>query len=215
MLHLYDREERVRLLCSNFGVIARGHFQLGEKFHSDQYINVDRVLEIPDVFDQFCELIAHHYLDPLSRGVDTSLDTIVGVGSRGRLIAEGVCLMLRAKTDRRVQAIGTEKHNGSVVIDRSVLSHIRGRNVLTVADIVRTGGKARETIRQVVDLGGNNCGLATFFRRGQLTHEDLGGAKLFPLYSPDFPLWTENCPQCLRSMPLDPPPGRLQPAFDW
>lgn len=212
-MYMNENERRAMALCDRYNIISRGHFKIKE-YHSDIFIHLERVVSIAAVRDVFCEAIARKNLEPRGASFDTSVDVVLGIGHRGLILADQVANRLQTWTGRRVIAVAAIKQDGSVRLSPSDVGLLVGRNVLTVADIVRTGGTAEEAMRLITSSRGNNCGLSAFFRRGKLADGDGHGRRPFVLCNPDFALWTHDCPKCRQGIPLDPTPIE-QPAFDW
>ncbi|QQG50263.1 MAG: hypothetical protein HZB70_01620 [Candidatus Berkelbacteria bacterium] len=211
-------ERRIMMLCEQHDIISRGHFKI-KGFHSDIFIDLERALSLAPVRDEFCEAITQNCLDRSTDNSgrhDTSIDIVIGIGRRGLTIADAVANQLRALTHRQVISLEAIKEDGMVALPISGRRLIRGRNVLTVMDIVRTGSTAAKAADLITSNGGNNCGLSAFFRRGELADYDGHGRRPFVICNPSFELWTTACPKCQQGIPLDPiPRSREQLALEF
>ena len=100
----------------------------------------------------------------------------------------------------------------SFVIKRGYDKIVANKNVLTVEDVLTTGGSAKKVIEVTRTLGGNIVGLGVLCNRGGITPKDLANPlRLFSLVNVTLDAWNEaDCPLCKQGIPFNTDVGKAR-----
>jgi orotate phosphoribosyltransferase len=128
-----------------------GHFQLTSGLHSPQYFQCARVLQFPKYLHLLCGEIARHY-------EYSEVEVVISPAIGGIVVGTEVGRMLGART------IFAERKEGKMELRRGFEIH-PGERVLTVEDVVTTGGSTKEVIELVGAAKGALVGTACIVDR--------------------------------------------------
>ena len=169
------------------GAMLDGHFLLTSGRHSNVYIEKFRLLENPIFLDQVCKEISINFMDK-------KVDIVLGAAIGGILIAGGVGKYLNTKH------IFTERVDGTMELRRG-FSIKPNDKVLIVEDIVTTGSSVFEMIDVVKKNKATVKNVACLVDRSK-EGVDFKVDKTVLLRFPSKDWMTDDCPQCLDSIPL-------------
>ena len=181
-------EKEVEDLLIETSAIMEGHFLLTSGLHSPRYVEKFNVLQKPVYTEKLCRAMAEKFKD-------ANIETVVGPVTGGILLAHETGKALGTR------AIFTERENGKMTFRRGFTLH-EGERVLSVEDIVTTGGSIREVIDVVKEHGGIPVAVSMLVDRsgGKATFGDVPSTALLHMdvqtYKP------EECPLCKAGIPM-------------
>ncbi len=167
------------------GAFLEGHFLLSSGRHSNVYIEKFRLLERPELTEQFGHAIADHFRI-------SSPDLVVGPLTGGVLVAHEV------GKDLGCPIAFPERIDGRMEWRRGFAIEPEQR-VLICEDVITTGLSVGEVKEAVEREGGTIIGIATLIQRGEvhLSPSPYAVVKLsLDTFTP------ETCPQCAKGVPL-------------
>jgi len=186
-------------LLRKYGVLLEGHFLLASGRHSDRYFEKFRILEHPELCEEFAKRIAREYRD---RGVTV----VCGPTTGGVIIAYEVARQLGAR------CIIAEPAEQGRKIGRGFAVSAADR-VLVVDDVMTTGGSVVDTLAALTGFPGEVLGVAVFIDRSGGRHRVDRPVR--GIYSQEFETWDPaECPLCRQGVELTTrgrssrPPGR-------
>ncbi len=175
-------------LLQSRGALLRGHFQFASGRHGDTYIEKFRILQWPDLTEEFCRQIAGRFrgtaglvAGPTTGGVILAYETARQLGTYA-IIAE-----------RKETGPGREFKRGFQVG--------QGDRVLVVDDVLTTGGSVREVIDAIRERGAEVVGVGMLVDRtgGKVDF----GVPFFACLPLEVVSWApEACPLCKEGVPL-------------
>jgi orotate phosphoribosyltransferase len=168
------------------GAFLRGHFLLSSGLHSGEYVEKFRLLEHPELTEQFAAVIADHFRD-------VPIDLVVGPLTGGVLVAHEVAKALKKPIAFPERIDGRMEWRRGFVIRTS-------QRVLICEDVTTTGTSVGEVVEAVQREGGIVAGIGCLIRRGKTSLEPAPFAVVeldLATYSPD------NCPLCKQGLPLE------------
>lgn len=172
-------------LLRDCGAFLEGHFLLSSGRHSKVYIEKFRLLEQPELTEQFARAIANHFRI-------SNPDLVVGPLTGGVLVAHEV------GKDLGVPIAFPERVDGKMEWRRG-FKIIGGQRVLICEDVITTGLSVAEVKEAVEREGGTVVGIGALIQRGEthLTPSPFAVAKLsLESFTP------EECPLCRNGHPL-------------
>ncbi|HLI08814.1 MAG TPA: phosphoribosyltransferase family protein [Ktedonobacteraceae bacterium] len=188
-------------------ILSDSHFVYSSGRHSSVYINKDALYLHPGVISKLCEQMAEPY------DAD-QIDVVVGPVLGGILLSQWVAYSLnQRRTTGETLAVYAEKEGDGpdkkFFFGRGYDTHIPGKNVLVVEDVLTTGGSARQVIELVRGHGGHVVGLSALCNRGNVQSEDVGGVPLSTLIAITLRTYAEEeCPFCLQHVPINTTVGK-------
>lgn len=172
-------------LLRECGAFLEGHFLLSSGRHSDVYIEKFRLLEQPELTEQFAHALANHFRI-------SSPDLVVGPLTGGVLVAHEV------GKDLGCPIAFPERLEGRMEWRRGFAIEPEQR-VLICEDVITTGLSVGEVKAAVEREGGIVIGIGTLIQRGEahLSPSPYAVVKLaLESYAP------EDCPLCKQGIPL-------------
>ena len=181
--------ELAQLLKDN-GVLLEGHFLLTSGRHSDRYFEKFRILERPQV----CEEFAHRVAD---RFRDAGVTVVCGPTTGGIIIAYEVARQLGCR------CVIAEKADQGRKIGRGFRLGAEDR-VLVVDDVMTTGGSLVDTLNAVTEAGAPIAGIAVYIdRSGGVNRLNV---PYYAVYAQTVETWEPaDCPLCRDEVPLTAP----------
>jgi len=174
-------------LLRKYGVLLEGHFLLASGRHSDRYFEKFRILEHPELCEEFAQRIARDYRD---KGVTV----VCGPTTGGIIIAYAVARQLGAR------CVIAEPAEQGRKIGRGFLLSAEDR-VLVVDDVMTTGGSVVDTLAALAGFPAEVVGVAVFIDRSGGRHRV--GRPVRAVYSQQFETWgPAECPQCRQGVEL-------------
>jgi orotate phosphoribosyltransferase len=175
------------------GALLEGHFQLTSGMHSKVYLQCARVLQHPEVAEDFGGAIAAHFKDQ-------NIQLVASPAIGGLIIGHEVARALGARF------IWTEREAGSMTLRRG-FSVEPGERTLVVEDVITTGGSTKETIEALLELGAEVVGAASIIDRsgGQV---ELGVPRVALATLTVQAVAPEECEDCRLGKPVVKPGSR-------
>ncbi|MCB9357554.1 MAG: orotate phosphoribosyltransferase [Calditrichaeota bacterium] len=169
----------------NCGAFLEGHFLLSSGRHSNVYVEKFRLLERPELTEQFAREIAKQF-----RIAAPSL--VVGPLTGGILVAHEVAKALS------VPFAFPERVDGKMEWRRG-FKIVSGQRVLICEDVITTGLSVAEVKEAVEREGGIVVGICALIQRGDTTLAPSPCA----VVKLSLESWTtEECPLCKQGVPL-------------
>ena len=178
-------------LFHNASALLDGHFLLRSGLHSRQYFQCALVLQYPRLAERLCGELA-------AKLKNAGAQTVISPAMGGLFVGHEVARALGARH------IFAEKNpSGTLELRRNFQLAAREK-VLVVEDVVTQGGRVRETIGIVRDLGGEVVGVGTLVDRsgGKM---DFGVRLESLLKSPVDAFDPAACPLCRAGTPVTKP----------
>ncbi len=168
--------------------LIEGHFVLSSGLHSDRYVQCAKVLQYPEIAEQFSKVLV--------KKIAARCDLVISPAMGGIIIGYEIARQLK------VRAIFCERENGVMNLRRG-FEIKKGERCLIVEDVITTGGSTKEVIEVVKSYGGKVVGIASIINRSELKNFSISLLKLkIKTYKP------ENCPLCKKKIPLVKPGSR-------
>jgi len=182
-------KENPGILLKKYHVLREGHFLLTSGLHSDRYFEKFRILEQPELCEQFARVIAEHYRSiPITH--------VCGPTTGGIIVAYEVARQLKCRCIIAEQTESGRKIGRGFIVGQNDL-------VLIVDDVLTTGSSIKQTIEAVAATGARIGGIGVFIDRS-------AGIQLsFPFFSayrePIRNYQPADCPLCKAGIPLEAP----------
>lgn len=175
------------------GAFLEGHFLLSSGRHSKVYVEKFRLLEQPELTEQFAHTLANHFriMNP---------DLVVGPLTGGVLVAHEVGKDLGAPIAFPERIDGKMEWRRGFKIQRD-------QRVLICEDVITTGLSVAEVKEAVEREGGVIVGIGALIQRGEtsLSPAPFAVVKLsLESFAP------EDCPLCKLGLPLTKRGSRLE-----
>jgi len=184
------------------GALLEGHFGLTSGRHSPVYLQCAQVLQFPDIARKLGSDLARKVLEALSATGGGGIDLVVSPAVGGIVIGQEVAACLNAR------AIFSERVDGRMTFRRGFVV-TRGERVLSVEDVVTTGGSIRETADIAAQSGGNVVGTASIVHRyidKPVNPTELPHLSLLQIHAPAYE--PQDCPLCREGIPVEKPGSR-------
>lgn len=201
--HGLDREQHKGELTDLGVLLMEGHFDYGNGFHGQVYVNPHQLLCDPAKLMKFVQLLT----DYIPATIKEQVEVVAGPQTGGALIAAYVAVALEAirpLTKSSVKCVSFEKNDGSYRLRKFNAGLLydsdlkRGRNVLLVDDVLNTGGTMRECERLVREARGDVVGTAVLVNRNRTATEVTS---LVDEFTEDrYP--AETCSLCKLKVPI-------------
>lgn len=199
------QEEMKELYEKHQAVITGSHFvytpKEGQYYHGADYISKERLGRSSEVRRRVSEVISQFCFENMERK-GTYIDTVTGPELEALFFLPGVSDCLSGLCGREVVAVPCEKENkddpDTAFMFKGIYQpDIRGKKVLVIEDVLKSGGSARRVVQAVRDAGGLVVLLAALANRGNVTSQDIENTFLVSLFNVTmerFPAAT--CPIC-------------------
>jgi orotate phosphoribosyltransferase len=184
------------------GALLEGHFGLTSGRHSPVYLQCAQVLQYPEIASKLGSELARKVLEAIPAPGGGSVDLVVSPAVGGIIIGQEVAAHLNAR------AIFSERVDGRMTFRRGFLVN-QGERVLSVEDVVTTGGSIREAAEAAAQSGGNVVGTASIVHRyidEPVNPTDLPHVSLLQIHAPAYD--PEDCPLCREGIPVEKPGSR-------
>lgn len=191
------REEIVRQIIEDNGVLIDGHFKLASGMHSNKYVEKSKILRRPEVTSTLGQMIAEDFKDQ-------QIDTVLGPERGAVTLAHEVAQHL----SNGVVAVSAQKsESGEFTISPKYMGEIQGKNVLVVEDVINTGGSTEKVLKLVIQNGGSIVGLGAVVNRGN--EDKIDGVPINALLKLQLENFLpDECPMCKGNIPTDEAVGR-------
>ena len=185
-----DTNEEVLSLFEKTGALLKGHFVLRSGLHSGHFFQCAQVCQNMSAVTRLAEIT----IDKVN---DLDFETVVAPAMGGLVIGQEIARQVNKRY------IFLEKQDGSLTLRRGFKIR-EGERVLITEDVVTRGGRVKEALKIVRDLGGIPVAVTVIVDRS-------GGAPDFgiPFHSLaalTFPTYAaEELPQELAEIPITKP----------
>lgn len=185
-----DNNEEVLSLFEKTGALLKGHFVLRSGLHSGHFFQCAQVCQNMSAVTRLAEIT----IDKVN---DLDFETVVAPAMGGLVIGQEIARQAKKRY------IFLEKQDGSLTLRRGFKIR-EGERVLITEDVVTRGGRVKEALKIVRDLGGIPVAVTVIVDRS-------GGAPDFgiPFHSLaalTFPTYAaEELPQELAEIPITKP----------
>lgn len=183
-------------------VLLDKHFVYASGKHGSGYINMDPLF--PNT-----KLLWQVGVELWAPFVETRIEVIAAPATGGIALAYAAAFSLHHEVDVGsggpvIPAVWADKSEGGFAFERAgFTSHLRGKRVLVVEDLLTTGGSVVKVCRQVESEGGEVIGVSAVVNRGGVTATDLGVSRLEYLAEVSFEaVDAEECMLCKRFVPI-------------
>lgn len=196
-----ENSEILTLFREN-GALLEGHFGLTSGRHSPVYLQCAQVLQHPEIARKLGSDLARKVRELLSASGGGEIDLVVSPAVGGIIIGQEVAAHLDAR------AIFSERSEGKMTFRRGFVV-TQGERVLSVEDVVTTGGSIRETAEIAARSGGTVVGTASIVHRyidKPVNPTDLPHVSLLQIHAPAYE--PEDCPLCREGIPVEKPGSR-------
>jgi len=176
------------------GALLEGHFGLTSGRHSPIYLQCAMVLQYPE--------IAREIGRELAAMAGEDIDLVVSPAVGGIVIGQETASNLGAR------AIFSERVDGEMTFRRGF--YVKpGERVLTVEDVVTTGGSIREAALLAEKMGGDLVATASIVHRYMdkpTPPTDRPHHSLLQIHAPAYD--PADCPLCKEAIPIQKPGSR-------
>ena len=174
------------------GALLTGHFKLRSGKHSNRFFQCALVFVDPARGERLCTELANRIK---AKGIQA--DTVISPAVGGLFVGQELARALKLKS------MFADKVNDQLVLKRG-FSIKPGEKVIIAEDVVTEGGRVKQTIELVKNLGGIPVAVAIITDRSG-GKADFG-MPLFSLLQLNLPTWLpEECPLCGKGEPLSVP----------
>lgn len=169
------KPEEVQHHLEETGALLNGHFLLSSGKHSRHYLQCARLLQHPELAEQFGQGLANLF-------ADVTVDAVISPAIGGLIIGHETARALN------VPFVFSERESGVMTFRRG-LQLEKGSSVLAVEDVVTTGGSVKECMAAAEKLGARIAGVGSIIDRGGAADFGIPFRALlkvsFPVYDPD------------------------------
>lgn len=185
-------------LLRRYQVLREGHFLLTSGMHSDRYFEKFRILEQPELCEQFAQVLGGYFQ---SEGITV----VCGPTTGGVIVAYEVARQLRCR------CVIAEKGEQGRKISRGFILGEKDQ-VLVVDDVITTGGSIRETLAAVEATRAKVVGIGVFIDRSV---DVVFPGSFYSVYrEPIRNYQPDKCPLCLKGVPLEVPGRSFKKVSD-
>ena len=200
-----SNDEVMRLLADAGALVTNSHIVYTSGRHGSAYINKDALYVHTEATSRVGELMAAAY------DAD-SVDAVAGPTIGGVVLSQWVAYHLtRRRKSGETLAVYAEEEGAerNRLFKRGYDSHVRGKNVVIVEDVVTTGGSVAKVVEAVKALDGNILGASILCNRGGIGEEAIGGVKLNALTAVSLDSYPEDdCPLCRDGVAINTKVGK-------
>lgn len=174
-------------------LLQEGHWAFRHGGHSNGLIDRDHLLSDPVVASHLAYAIAKQFFTDHIETVATP--SIWGAG---------LALLVAGFLDPKAKIAYATPQDGAPTIAPQIEDLVRGRRILIVDNIVRSGETMAHFKDLIDDLGGEVIGIATLWNLGPPT---LAGFEVFGLLNTDYAVYHDGaCPMCAEGTTPEPAP---------
>ena len=187
--------EDAKMILQKAGVLqSNGHFVGTNGEHLSDYLDFDLIYTAQN------ENIKKKLLENLAQKIQTTeAEAITGPAEGGNLLSASLTPYLS-----QIRIAKSKKSNGNFVYETEELEKLRGKKIVVVDDVFRTGHSLRKlsTVLKTHDI--QPIAFAVMLNRHPNSIEILDNSPILSVFS--FPLssWDEtSCPLCLENVPVN------------
>jgi orotate phosphoribosyltransferase len=196
-----NEHELLTILEQLGAIVTNDHIVYTSGRHGSSYVNKDALYPHTTAASLVGAAIARRF-------ADANIETVAGPTIGGVIMAQWTAYHLSQLYGHEVLAVYAEEEHDETgkrrVFRRGYDTHINGKRVLVVEDVITTGGSVRLVVDAVNANGGHVVGIGALCNRGGVTASDLGVSQLIALT--ELPLESypaETCPLCAAGVPIN------------
>jgi orotate phosphoribosyltransferase len=181
----------------------RGHFRMESGYHSDQWFELDRLLQQRDRLRPFVSRLAR-------RLAAHQPDAVCGPMTGGAKLAEHIAAALGVPYlfAERIEpaADAPEMFAVRYVVPDALRETVRGKSVAIVDDAISAGSAVRGTHADLVACGARPVAIGALFAFGGNAASFCAahGLALEAIAAMEFPIWAPaECPLCRAGVPFE------------
>lgn len=207
-----NEQEILQILGKIGAVITDSHIVYTSGKHGRAYIDKDAVYPHTTETSRLCRALAEQF-------AGDNVEVVIGPTVGGVILSQWTAHHLAEIMGREVLAVYADKNrqlkpNGGydnvITIRDTFRPIISGKRILTVDDVLTTGGSAKKVIEAVRAINGKVVSLGILCNRGGITPEDVANPpKLFALANVKLDAWDEaECTLCAQNVPINTDVGK-------
>jgi adenine/guanine phosphoribosyltransferase-like PRPP-binding protein len=174
-------------------LIHEGHWVFQHGGHSDGMIDRDHLLSDPVAATHMAYAVAKRFFTEHIETVATP--SIWGAG---------LALLVANFLDPKAKVAYATPSAAGPTIAPQIEDLVRGKRILLVDNIIRSGETMTHFAELVEDLDGEVIGIATLWN---LSEPELAGHTVFALLNPVYPVYLDgSCPRCAAGATPEPAP---------
>ena len=174
-------------------LLKEGHWAFQHGSHSAGLIDRDHLLSDPVTASHLAYAIAKQFFTDHIETVATP--SIWGAG---------LALLIGGFLDPKAKVAFATPGDAGLTIAPQIEDLVRGKRLLLVDNITRSGETIRRLMHLVTALDGEIIGLATLWN---LSHDEIDGYPIFGLLNGDYEVYPDgSCPICLTGSHPEPAP---------
>ena len=180
-------------LDSTGAVLLNRHFVYKSEKHGSGYINMDPLFPDVGLVGSLCA--------ELVRPFEGEFDTVASPATGGVVLAFSSACQTPGV---RPAAVWADKDGDDFRFERAgFVSHLAGKRVLVVEDLLTTGGSVLKVCREAEKHGAELVGVSVICNRGGVTAAQLGVPRLVSLASVNFAASDPDaCELCTNGTPI-------------
>lgn len=184
-----------------FEVVMEGHFDYGNGFHGNLYLNPHQLFQWPSTIWR----VAQDLIDVMPTEFLERTEIVAGPTTGGALLAHTVAGLLdgrRAMTHPPYSFAPFSESGGSASLSPFYASRMKGKRVLIVDDVRNTGTTFRRCADLVVAAGGEVIGTMQIIDRCEACVSlEVPNVSLVEYKAPpNYP--ASSCPMCAANVPI-------------
>ncbi len=181
------------------GALLEGHFLLSSGLHSDRYVQCAKLLQYPDIAEQFGTELANLYTSDSFSKPDIIASPAIG----GIVIGQEVARAMK------IPHIFVEKDSDGKPSLRRGFSIQQGQKFIVVEDVITTGKSTNEVIKLLMALGGHPIAVLAIIDRRREPKFPFPNLPIISLAKLDILTYKpDECPLCKKNLPLVKPGSR-------
>ncbi len=190
-------KELLQKLQQSGGYIANTHIEMTGLDHSDTYLNKDLLLSDPISLKVISEAIVDL--------INDDIEVVCGPPFGGLMLAEAVALT-GLGTQKKLKMALTEKNNSEIRLKRGQAKLIKGKGVLIVDDVVKSGQTLGQTITAVNNAGGKLTQIIVLANWRGADLMSIGRIMNIVELLPSPSIYqADNCELCVQNITIDLP----------
>lgn len=186
-------------------VLLDRHFVYKSGKHGSGYINMDPLFPNIRLLEELGTELVEPFRATWMDSEKPPIETVAAPATGGILLAYAAAKAWHQGTLKGIlPAVWADKDGDDFVFERAgFTSHLRGKNVLIVEDLLTTGGSVIKVRREAEKHGARIVGVSAIVNRGGVTADDLGVPRLETLASVSFEaIQADACPLCEQNIPI-------------
>lgn len=174
-------------------LLREGHWSFQYGGHSRGLIDRDHLLSDPVTASHLAYAIAKEFFT-------NHIETVATPSIWGA----GLALLVGGFLDPKAKIAYATPSDAGPIIAPQIEDLVRGKRVLLVDNIIRSGETLARFMKLIDELDGEVIGIATLWNLG---HDEIDGHRVFGLLNSDYEVYHDgSCPICLTGSRPEPAP---------